>query len=131
MQVRDWIHVEDHCDAIWHVLGSAWPTGEVFNVSGAQRGAEPRRDGRDPALAGAARTLIRHVNDRPGHDRRYALDASKLRATGWAPRWTFDDGLAATSRGTATTRLVAGRQERRVSRLLRAHVRRSTKTATP
>ena len=47
-------------------------------------------------LAERPRELITHVHDRPGHDRRYALDASKLRATGWAPRWTFEDGLAAT-----------------------------------
>jgi dTDP-glucose 4,6-dehydratase len=96
MQVRDWIHVEDHCAALWHVLGLGVTDGGVFNVSA--HNETPNRDVTAGILrhTGRGPELVRHVQDRPGHDRRYALDASKLRATGWAPRWTFDDGLAAT-----------------------------------
>jgi dTDP-glucose 4,6-dehydratase len=96
MQVRDWIHVEDHCTALWHVLSLGVADGSVFNVSA--HNETPNRDVTAGILrhTGRGPELVRHVQDRPGHDRRYALDASKLRATGWAPRWTFDDGLAAT-----------------------------------
>jgi dTDP-glucose 4,6-dehydratase len=96
LQVRDWIHVEDHCDALWHVLGLGTTDGSIYNVS-----AHDERTNRDVTaevlrLTGRGPGLVRRVADRPGHDRRYALDASRLRATGWAPRRTFADGLAAT-----------------------------------
>jgi dTDP-glucose 4,6-dehydratase len=96
LNVRDWIHVEDHCDAIWHVLGLDSTRGEVWNVSG--HNEVPNRAVTDAILrlTGRPADLVRYVADRPGHDRRYALDASKLRATGWTPRRTFDEGLAAT-----------------------------------
>jgi dTDP-glucose 4,6-dehydratase len=96
MQVRDWIHVEDHCNALWHVLGLGVRDGQVFNVSA--HNEVPNRDVTTEILrlTGRGPDLIRHVKDRLGHDRRYALDASKLRATGWAPRWSFADGIAAT-----------------------------------
>jgi dTDP-glucose 4,6-dehydratase len=96
LQVRDWIHVEDHCDALWHVLALGVSDAQVFNVSA--HNEVPNRDvtAEILRLTGRGPELIRHVTDRPGHDRRYALDASKLRATGWAPRWTFAAGLAAT-----------------------------------
>jgi dTDP-glucose 4,6-dehydratase len=96
LQVRDWIHVEDHCNALWHVLGLGVRDGAVFNVSA--HNEVPNRDVTDAILRATGRgpELVRHVADRPGHDRRYALDASKLRASGWAPRRTFADGLAAT-----------------------------------
>ena len=96
MQVRDWIHVEDHCDALWHVLDLGVRDGDVFNVSA--HNEVPNRMVTEAILRATGRgpDLVRHVTDRPGHDRRYALDASKLRATGWAPRWTFEDGLAGT-----------------------------------
>jgi len=94
--VRDWIHVEDHCAALWHVLGLPDADGRVWNVSAANE--RPNRAVTDAilALTERPRDLVRQVADRPGHDRRYALDAGRLRATGWAPRWTFEDGLAAT-----------------------------------
>ena len=96
MQVRDWIHVDDHCEALWRVLELGVRDGDVYNVS-----AHDEITNRDVTseilrLTGREPDLVRHVQDRPGHDRRYALDASKLRATGWAPRWTFPEGLAAT-----------------------------------
>jgi len=95
LNVRDWIHVEDHVDAVWHVLGMP-DTGEVFNVS-----AENEVNNRTVTdlilrLVERPPTLVRYVADRPGHDRRYALDAARLRAAGWRPRWSFEDGLAAT-----------------------------------
>jgi dTDP-glucose 4,6-dehydratase len=70
--------------------------GAVFNVSA--HNEVPNRDVTSEILrlTGCGPDLVRHVTDRPGHDRRYALDATKLRATGWTPRWTFADGLAAT-----------------------------------
>jgi dTDP-glucose 4,6-dehydratase len=94
--VRDWIHVEDHCAALWHVLGLPDADGRVWNVSAATE--RPNRMVTDAilGLTGRPRDLVRYVADRPGHDRRYALDAGRLRATGWTPRWTFEDGLVAT-----------------------------------
>jgi dTDP-glucose 4,6-dehydratase len=89
-QRREWLHVEDHCAAIELVLreGSA---GEVFNVSGQEReNMDVVRRILD--LTGASPDLVRHVADRPGHDRRYAIDSSKLRALGWSPRRSFDGG---------------------------------------
>ena len=94
--VRDWINVEDHCAALWHVLALPDADGRVWNVSAATE--RPNRAVTDAilSLTGRPHDLVRYVADRPGHDRRYALDAGRLRAAGWAPRWTFEDGLAAT-----------------------------------
>jgi dTDP-glucose 4,6-dehydratase len=95
-QVRDWIHVEDHCEAIDAVLENG-RAGEVYNV-----GAENERPNLDVVrailrLTGRDESLIRHVPDRPGHDRRYAINAGKARAAlGWRPRRVFEDGLAET-----------------------------------
>jgi dTDP-glucose 4,6-dehydratase len=96
MQVRDWIHVDDHCDALWHVLELGVRDGDVYNVSAHDEFMNGDVTSEILRLTGREPDLVRHVQDRPGHDRRYALDASKLRATGWAPRWTFTEGLAAT-----------------------------------
>jgi dTDP-glucose 4,6-dehydratase len=96
LQVRDWIHVADHCDALWHVLGLGRLDGEVFNVSAHNEVSNREVTAEILRLTGRGPELVRHVADRPGHDRRYALDASKLRATGWAPRRSFADGLAET-----------------------------------
>ncbi len=94
--VRDWIHVEDHVEALWHVLGLPPAAGGVFNVSAANE--VPNRVVTEHILRLLERpaSLIRYVADRPGHDRRYALDSTRLRETGWQPRRTFADGLAAT-----------------------------------
>jgi dTDP-glucose 4,6-dehydratase len=95
-QVRDWIHVEDHCEAIDLVL-TGGVAGEVYNI-----GAENERPNLDVVrsilkLCGRGEDLIKHVPDRPGHDRRYAMDSRKIReALGWRPRHTFEQGLAAT-----------------------------------
>ena len=97
MQVRDWLHVSDHAAGIDFVLrhGAA---GEAYNVAG---GTElPNREviGRLLAATGRDWSLVRTVPDRPGHDRRYAMDGSKLAALGWAPRSRFDDGPAGDGR---------------------------------
>jgi len=104
-QVRDWLYVADHCEAIRTVLAKG-RVGETYNVGGnAEREnievvrticrlldqRRPRPDGQ-PHEA-----LITHVTDRPGHDRRYAIDASKLKnELGWEPKYSFEQGIAAT-----------------------------------
>jgi dTDP-glucose 4,6-dehydratase len=105
LQVRDWLYVADHCEAIRFVLEKGKP-GETYNVGGnaerrnidvvhaicdALQEARPRN--------GGYRSLITTVPDRPGHDRRYAIDARKIRSSlGWAPRESFESGLAKTVR---------------------------------
>jgi dTDP-glucose 4,6-dehydratase len=113
MQVRDWVHVEDHCEAIDLVLRGGRP-GEVYNI-----GAENERPNLEVVrailrLTGKDESLIRHVPDRPGHDRRYAMDSSKIRHDlGWRPRHVFEAGLEQTvawyrGNGTWTERVRSG-----------------------
>ena len=105
LNVRDWLYVGDHCSAIRAVLERG-RIGEVYNVGG---DAERENitvvkticallDQRRPLADGRAReSLITYVKDRPGHDRRYAIDASKLQGElGWAPSMTFEQGIAHT-----------------------------------
>lgn len=105
MQVRDWLYVKDHCSAIRRVLEAGQP-GEVYNVGGWNEKPNieivhtvcalldelhPRADGRP------YREQISYVKDRPGHDRRYAIDAGKIeRELGWKPNETFDTGIRKT-----------------------------------
>jgi dTDP-glucose 4,6-dehydratase len=94
-QVRDWLYVEDHCAGIELVLREG-VAGEIYNV-----GADNERYNIDVAeklfeLTGADRALLRRVDDRPGHDRRYSLDSAKLHGLGWKPQTDFEDGLRAT-----------------------------------
>ena len=104
-QIRDWLYVKDHCSAIRAVLARG-QLGEVYNVGGWNEKPNidivhtvcglldelrPRADGQPYAAQ------IRYVKDRPGHDRRYAIDASKLqRELGWLPLETFDTGIRKT-----------------------------------
>ena len=106
-QIRDWLYVKDHCSAIRRVLEAGKP-GETYNIGGWNEKAnldvvhtlcdildelQPRADGR------SYRTQITFVKDRPGHDRRYAIDASKLeRELGWKPAETFESGIRKTVR---------------------------------
>ena len=95
LQQRDWLYVSDHAGAIDHVLRHG-ATGETYNVPGSAE-----MTNRDVIAAlldrlGKPWSLVRSVPDRPGHDRRYALDGSKLAALGWTNRTSFEDGLAAT-----------------------------------
>ncbi|HEY7731320.1 MAG TPA: dTDP-glucose 4,6-dehydratase [Gaiellaceae bacterium] len=88
-QVREWLHAEDHCAAIELALREGAP-GEAYNVGGEEfENLEVTQ--RILELTGADATLIRHVEDRAGHDRRYALDDGKLRRLGWAPRHSFGE----------------------------------------
>ena len=96
MNVRDWIHVEDHCDAIARVL-AAGKEGEVYNVGG--RSEKPNIEIVKTILniLDKPESLIRYVADRPGHDRRYAIDDRKIeRDLGWTRARRFDEGLRAT-----------------------------------
>jgi dTDP-glucose 4,6-dehydratase len=88
-QVREWLHAEDHCAAIELVLREGAP-GEAYNVGGEEfENLEVTH--RILELTGVDPSLIRHVEDRAGHDRRYALDDAKLRALGWSPRHSFGE----------------------------------------
>jgi len=95
MQARDWLFVKDHCNGIGTVLERG-QLGETYNLGASHEWLN--RDVVDAILerSGADPSLVRHVHDRPGHDRRYALDTSKARALGWTIETTFEDGLAQT-----------------------------------
>jgi dTDP-glucose 4,6-dehydratase len=96
MQVRDWIHVDDHNRALLAAL-EAGRAGEVYNIGSDNEWANIQIVSRLLEILGKGRELIEHVKDRPGHDRRYAIDAAKCCGElGWAPRIKFPDGLAQT-----------------------------------
>jgi dTDP-glucose 4,6-dehydratase len=105
LNVRDWLHVGDHCSAIRRVL-EAGRVGETYNIGGNAERANitvveticALLDARRPLADGRRRdSLITYVKDRPGHDRRYAIDAGKLRdELGWTPSRTFEEGIAHT-----------------------------------
>jgi dTDP-glucose 4,6-dehydratase len=96
MQIRDWIHVEDHCQALLLALERG-KAGEVYNIGSDNEWPNIQIVGRLLEILGKPRDLIEHVKDRPGHDRRYAIDARKARnELGWAPRAGFGEGLATT-----------------------------------
>ena len=104
--VRDWLYVEDHCEAIATVLARGRP-GETYNIGGWNEKANLEIvqnicdlvDEITPRAGVARRQLITFVKDRPGHDRRYAIDARKIeRELGWKPRETFETGLQKTVR---------------------------------
>lgn len=105
-QVRDWLHVEDHAEALWRVLTDG-RDGETYNIGGGNERAnlplvEQICDWVDELAArapGTSRQLITFVPDRPGHDQRYAIDGSKIeRELGWKPTRPFDTGLRETVR---------------------------------
>jgi dTDP-glucose 4,6-dehydratase len=98
MQVRDWLHVRDHCAAIWTVWRQG-RVGEVYNVGGRCEKTNLELTHALLAALGKPASLIKYVKDRPGHDRRYAIDCSKIeRELGWRPTVTFEDGLRDTIR---------------------------------
>ena len=95
MQVRDWLYVLDHCNGIDLVLHQG-NSGEAYNIGG-----ENEQHNIDVIrlmlrILGKPESLMRRVTDRPGHDKRYALDTTKLRALGWAPRRDFESALRET-----------------------------------
>lgn len=107
--VRDWLHVEDHCSAIDAVLHKG-KTGEVYNIGGNNEWKnidivnlicdildERLKVPGQPQGIAPTRSLIKFVKDRPGHDRRYAIDSSKIKKElGWTPKYTFEEGLKET-----------------------------------
>src|SRR5580765_3790127 len=93
-QRREWLHVRDHCAAVELVLREG-VSGETYNVGGEEH-ENLEITQRILELTGAEPGLVCHVDDRPGHDRRYSLDDSKLRGLGWAPGRSLEDGLAET-----------------------------------
>ncbi len=95
LQQRDWLYVADHAGAIDHVLRHG-VSGETYNIPGGVEMTNRDTVARLLARLDKPTSLIRHVEDRPGHDRRYAMDGSKLAALGWHPTVSFDDGLART-----------------------------------
>lgn len=106
MNVRDWLYVRDHAEALWVVL-TGGANGETYNIGGHNEWANIRIvelicdlvDEMKPELGGDTRKLISFVKDRPGHDRRYAIDASKIeQELGWKPAHTFEQGIRETVR---------------------------------
>ena len=95
LNVRDWLHVDDHCRAL-DLLIERGERGETYNIGGGNEVANIDLTRRLLELLDRPESLIKPVADRPGHDRRYALDTTKLRALGWEPQVGFDDGLRAT-----------------------------------
>ncbi len=96
LNVRDWIHVDDHCEALRLVLEKG-QSGRVYNVSAVGELTNREVCSRILAALGKPESLMRHVDDRPGHDRRYALDPSRLQnELGWKADIAFDDGLSDT-----------------------------------
>jgi len=96
LNVRDWIHVDDHCTAILAVLEDG-RCGEVYNIGGDCELPNLEIARRILSQLSRDESMIEYVKDRPGHDRRYAMDSSKMAAElGWRPRIAFDDGLPAT-----------------------------------
>jgi dTDP-glucose 4,6-dehydratase len=106
MNVRDWLYVRDHAEALWTVLTKG-KIAETYNIGGHNEWANLRIvelicdliDEFKPDLGGNSRKLISFVTDRPGHDRRYAIDATKIqRELGWTPAHKFEDGIRETVR---------------------------------
>ena len=96
MQVRDWLHVSDHCSAIDTVLHKG-KDGEVYNIGGNNEKANIEIVKLIIGTLGKTEALIKYVKDRPGHDRRYAIDNTKITTQlGWEPAYTFEQGMKET-----------------------------------
>ncbi len=97
-QVREWIYVPDHCRAIDAILQAGQP-GEVYNIGTGERFTNLEVTRKVLSLLGAGDEMIEYVKDRPGHDRRYAIDSTQIRTQlDWKPLHAFDDGLTSTIR---------------------------------
>jgi dTDP-glucose 4,6-dehydratase len=96
LYIRDWLYVYDHCTAVWKVLTEAKP-GEIYNIGGNNEKTNLEVVGIILERLGKPETLIRHVKDRPGHDRRYAIDSGRImKELGWRPSVTFEEGIVKT-----------------------------------
>ena len=93
MNIRDWLHVDDHCRGVDLLIEKGVP-GEVYNIGGGNQVKNVDLTHRILELAGKPTSLIKPVADRPGHDRRYSLDTGKLESLGWTPQEDFTRGLA-------------------------------------
>jgi len=117
LNVRDWLYVEDHCRAIDRVLHKG-RSGEVYNVGGNNERTNLHVVRTILAKLGKPKSLIRHVEDRLGHDRRYAIDASKIRdELGWVPQFEYESGIEKTiewylANQTWMDRIVSGEYRR-------------------
>ncbi len=93
LYVRDWLYVYDHCTAIWKVLTEA-PPGEIYNIGGCNEKTNLEVIDLILERLGKPKSLIKHVTDRPGHDRRYAIDAGKIiKDLNWQPSVSFEEGI--------------------------------------
>jgi dTDP-glucose 4,6-dehydratase len=93
LYIRDWLYVYDHCTAIWKILEKA-PAGEIYNIGGCNEKTNLEVVELILNRLGKPTSLIKNVTDRPGHDRRYATDASKIiKDLNWRPSVSFDEGL--------------------------------------
>ena len=96
LQIRDWLYVGDHCAAIDAVIRDGAP-GEVYNIGGNNEKANIEIVRLILSALGKSDDLIQYVQDRPGHDRRYAIDNTKISTKlGWQPSYTFEDGMRKT-----------------------------------
>ena len=95
LNVRDWLYADDHCSAIDFIISNGVP-GEVYNVGGGNELTNIMITDRILELTGKSKELIKFIDDRPGHDRRYALDTAKLSALGWDPAIDFKTGMEKT-----------------------------------
>ncbi len=92
---RDWLHVEDHCAAI-HLIVERGTPGETYNIGAGAQVSNLELTRRILTIMGQDESMIEYVEDRPGHDRRYALDSTKTRDLGWAPEHSLEERLAET-----------------------------------
>ena len=95
LNVRDWLYADDHCSAIDIIIAQG-VLGEVYNVGGGNELTNIMITDSILELTGKSKELIKYVNDRPGHDKRYALDTTKLSALGWDPTTDFNSGMEKT-----------------------------------
>jgi len=95
LNIRDWIYVDDHCSGIDFVLNNG-DCGEIYNIGGGSELTNLEITHRILDMLGKDESMVRHVEDRKGHDLRYSLDCTKLKNMGWKPEFDFDTALAST-----------------------------------